>query len=127
MGQRWKRTEDFEVPGKGFCEDASARLFVDATPTLLERSIEKPFPALMRHHGSNATAVRRHKRQRKMYKILRKVLLCDGEDEEKVVYRATDGEVTQAVSQLSLGLLSKDAYMKAVMKHCRARSTHLAL
>lgn len=127
LAPRWKRTDDVQIPGTGFCKDATARWFVDSTVSLLEKSTERTFPGLVPSHGYDANSAQRHKRQRVMYRVLRKVLICEGEDGEKMVYRATGDEITNAVPDVKRGVISKDEYMKAVLKRCTAGPAFLDL
>lgn len=98
--QRWLVTEDFKVPGKSFCNDPSLVCIVDSTVDLLNSSHEKPFPKIMRGHNFGLDNTQRFHRQKKMYVLLKKVMICKGPNGEQRVFRATPTEIIDGLEDI---------------------------
>lgn len=114
----WRATDEFRFPGKGFASaDGLVGSFVDTTAVLLQASEARAFPKFTEGVGRERADTQRLYRQRKMYVVLKKVLVCEGEDGEKLVFRATREEIEKVVPEVSEGKISTDEYMHAVLKH----------
>lgn len=98
--QRWLVTEDFKVPGKLFCSEPNLVRIVDSTVDLLNSSHEKPFPKITRGHTFGLDNTQRFHRQRKMYVMLKKVMICKGPNGEQCVFRATPTEIVDSLVAL---------------------------
>lgn len=107
----------FHFPGKGYdCEDGTTGSLVDTTAALLQTSEARAFPKLFDCYRTKSDSQRLY-RQKKMYFVLKKVLVCEGADGEQLVYRATSEEIEIGVPEVADGKISTDEYMHAVLKH----------